>query len=147
MRHAGDEIVTVLMVLAVPFAVAAVFPYEAVGFRAEAPEKGRERPVVAFVTLDRMTETAAERAAKATWRRDGVLRGLRPDLLASDLPEEPRTPVLSIGARSRPPEPPLAVCEPSPFLPSRRAPAPARIEPEAADEPLTFSREELLKID
>lgn len=147
MRRTGDEIVTVLMVLAVPLAIFAVFPYDAVRFRAEMPAKERERPVVAFVTLDQKTETAAERAAKATWRRDGVSRGLHPDLLSSDLPEEPLTPVLSIGARSRPSELPVAVCEPSPFLPSQRAPAPVRIEPEAADEPLTFPREELLKID
>ncbi|MBO7721493.1 MAG: hypothetical protein J6T01_03710 [Kiritimatiellae bacterium] len=139
---AGGDLVSLVSGLAVAAGVAAVFPVEAVRFRASPPP---ESGSASFVELGEEAEVAAVRAAKATWRNGGGRQSY--ELLTGNLPEAPNQPVLGIWARSKPPPPPLMTCEMPPFAPSLAAPPPVRIKDDGAGENLPFSRAELLKAD
>lgn len=142
----GDKILPISVLLAIPAVLLASFPFEALSFRAGDPSKRSSSFTAAVVSLDSAVESAAIRAAKSSWRQGGP-RKVRVDLLPSELPEASRGPMAPLTMRSRPPTPPLAEGAISPFLPSRRASAPARIATAESGEELPFSREELLKID
>ena len=148
MRSVRSEIASVLTVLAVPVLIACALPYEALRFRAsETPP--RRTFVAAIVRLSPQAELQAMKTAKTSWRGSDGARSLRADLFVAELPDdEGSRPVMSAGERARLPDPPVADCGWTPFLPSRKAPPPRKIAPDAAaDAGLTFSREELLKID
>lgn len=144
MRTSG-QILSLAMVWSVPLSIAAVFPYEAIGFRARADASGSGGRT-AFVALSAAQERSLAQAARTTWRKEVGADAWRPNLLADILPETPCPPVLPVAVRSRPPAPPLATGGVSPFLPSRMAPPPRKIAPDAAEETLAFPKKELLKI-
>ena len=141
----GDKILPISALLAIPALLAISFPLEALTFKAQEPSKVDENFAAVFVTLEPAAESAAIRAAKSSWRQGGP-RKVHVELLPSELTESFGNPMAPIGMRSRPPYPPLAEGAISPFLPSRRAPAPVRIAPEKDDEELPFPRTELLKL-
>ena len=146
-KSVRSEVATALAVLSVPAAVAFVFPYEALLFRATEPP--RREVGLAGVALTADQEAAAMRAAKTSWQvAEGGARRLRAEMPFAELPEAPRTSVLSAGERRRRETLGDMECGPSPYLPSRRAAPPQKIADGAAvAEPPPFSREELLKID
>ena len=146
MRLDGD-VFSLLMVWAMPFCMAAVFPYEAIGFRAaETQTRRSQADGSAIVMLSPAQVTASERAAKATWRNGADVGVWRPNLLVDTLPDAPHLPVMPISVRSRFPLPPLAGIDISPFLPSRQAGPPARIAADKEEDPPAFPRDELLKL-
>lgn len=148
MRSLRSEMLTVLIVLAVPAGVALIFPYEVLRFK---PVASCERKVLgaALVRLTPTEEEAAVKAAKTTWRLDeGGVRRLRVAMLFGELPEPPHVSVLNVEDRRHSVEWPLVGRGDVPFLPSLKAGPPARIVPDgAAADMRTFSRNELLKID
>ena len=144
MRSLRSELLTTATVLAIPFGIAAILPWGALGFRAT-PVRSRVGGFAAFVSLTPEQEAQAMRAAKSSWRggERAVNQG-RADLFFGELPELPNPPVLGIGDRTRTPAPSDVPVGRSPYLPSRAAPAPVRIAPPADGPTLPFPREELL---
>ena len=147
MRSVGSELVSVLTVMAVPAAIALVFPYSALGFRAVAPKRPPE-VTAALVRLSAEGERSAVQSAKNSWRgEDGNVRHLRAEMSFGELPEPPRTSVLSVEERSRRPVPPVATGGIPPYLPSLEAAPPETIGAEKAAPELPFAKEEFLRID
>jgi len=144
----GGESSSVLSVLAVAGSLAVVFPFRTLLPAGNpAPETGLSEASAAFVELDERTEADLLGRAKESWRR-GETGRVSADLVFSRLPERAPEAVLSVGSRSRIPDPPVADGGRISFLPSLRAAAPERIPTDdVRKEPLTFSRKELLKID
>ena len=147
MRSWSSEAVTMATVLAIPLSIAAMLPYEALGFRA-AERKGAARASAGFVALSEAAERRARLVAKTSWQRNREGDGeLHANLSFGELPEDRDTHVLFEVERSRPTDEPVA-CGLSPYLPSRRAAPAGKIEPDGKpDETPAFSREELLKMD
>lgn len=147
MKSRCSELASVLTVLAVPVGIALVMPFEFFGFRAEQRE-AESSPVAAFVRLTADEEARSLRLAKTSWQGMSVsARNQRADIYFSELPAETFSSVMPVRERRPMSDIPVVECGLSPFLPSRRASPPTRIE--AAGEnasPLPFSREELLKI-
>lgn len=147
-RRLRYELYLLALVMVVPAALVAVFPYDAVGFR---PAATRTEPEAscAFVHL---TEAEAERAldeSRAYWRVDTRgARNLRLELSEADAPEEETGAVLSIVERKRPRlAPPRGPRVPA-LPPSLAAAAPAALAADvtpakAAD---AFPREEMLDV-
>lgn len=148
MKRLGSEMASILTVLTVAVGIASVFPYGALAFRATSCSRV-VKPTAAFVRLTPDEEARALRAAKTSWQGDGSgVRNARADIFFSELPAETLPTVLSERERTRTFEMPVVGCGMSPFLPSRRAAAPQRIAPpDRQEDPLPFSRKELLKID
>jgi len=143
-RSVGSEFLSVATVFSIPLAVVLSFPFGAFGFRAMEGVRSPSR--AAFVAMTPEVECLALRAVRSPWReKGGEARRLQADLLCTELPEDRRLSVLSVRDRSRLPDPPMVRCERTPFLPSQKAPPPSPIAADAA-EPLTFPREELLKM-
>lgn len=145
MRVRG-QLLSLAMVWSVPLGIAAVFPYEAIVFRARGDGEGHVRGRASLVSLSAAQEQSFEQVARTTWRKEGGANAWRPDLLVDNLPETPCPPVLPIAVRSRPPEPPIAECGVSAFLPSRQAPPPLKIAPDKVEDAQAFPRTELLKL-
>lgn len=149
MRSVRSELASVLTVMAVPVAIALVFPHDALVFKA-APTVSGCPASAAFVRLTSAEESRAIRKAKTSWQEgaDVAARNLRADVFFPELPEQKFESAMAVEDRRIAYEPKL-VCSPlPPFLPSRRAEAPRRIASDGKnEEPLPFSREELLKID
>lgn len=149
MRSVSSELASVLTVMTVPVAVFLVFPHDALAFRATPTAAGRPASA-AFVRLTVAEESLAIRKAKTSWQEgaDGAARNLRADVFFPELPEEKFESVMAVEDRQLAYEPKLVGCPLPPFLPSRRAGAPRRIAADGKnEEPLSFSREDLLKID
>ena len=146
MKPFGSEMSSFLAVGAVLCAVVLAIPPDALCFRAsgEADPAVPLRAPVSFVVLDAKTEVELVRAAKDTLRKGTGLGRIYADLARTELPKDALPPVLSAESRSRPPEPPVAVCEMPPFLPSLRAEPPVRLPSAEKTDELTFSRNELL---
>ena len=87
MKSLGGELASVAATLAIPAAVACLFPYEAASFRATAPSRARPA-AAAFVTLNAEEEATAMRLAKASWQssRNGT-QNIRADLSFGELPQ------------------------------------------------------------
>lgn len=140
------ETSSLLMVLAVPAAIALAFPYDALRF-VPAPES-RRAPSAAFVTLTPAQEQAALKAAKTAWQgnAEGVRR-MRIDMTLGDLPADDRREAIAVSV-----EPTLAIPPPIAYgLPpdprTQAAPAPREIGAAAPDaRPPAFSKEDLLKL-
>ena len=148
MRSVGRELVSLALMASVPVAIALVFPYEAMNFRAE--RGGESRAACAFVTLGEEEERAALASARTAWQVDSrSVRRLRVDLSSGELPLAPVRPVLP----SRPQRGEGAASEttyvPNALPPTVAAPAPTVIAPDTAAPAAkpAFSRDELLKID
>ena len=147
MKWLGGEMASFATTVVVSVAIAAVFPYGAVGFRASPADA--PAAAAAFVTLSADEEAAAMRAAKTSWQGDagGVLR-LRADLSFGELPEAGHAAVLGVEARTVPPPASVVPYGAPPFLPLLAAPPPQVIPAEPPEKVApAFSREELLKIE
>ena len=149
LRSLRHEAISLLEVAVIPVAIAFVFPYEAVGFRAEKrlQESG---PSCAFVVLSEAEERVALAAARTSWQvgAKGVQR-LRTDISSGELPPAPIRLVMPTrpkrGTSAAPAE-----YAPNMLPPTVAAPPPAAIAPDAVPDHAAkqaFSREELLKID
>lgn len=146
MRGSDVVISSAIPVALTVAALFAVFPGEALR-RSPRPAVPANRPSASFVALDEREEIEILRRVKDARRKSGGERRVDADLLFSELPEAEKSAILPIESRSRPPAPALAEEAVTPFLPSRRAPAPVRT-PDGPTSPVTtFSREEMLKID
>ena len=151
MRRIRRDVVSFMLPLTLPSAMAAFFFCGAAEFKAVEPPSGMQA-FATFVELSPEEEARATAAVKAAWQGDsGGIRRLRADLSVGELPEESFGSVLevSLGALHIPESELPAELPPLP--PSMRAAAPMKIAPapqqssEAA--PPAFSKEELLKID
>ena len=149
LRSLRHEAISLLEIAVIPVAIAFVFPYEAVGFRAEKRNQ-ESRPPCAFVVLSEEEERVALAAARTSWQvgAKGV-KGLRTDISSGELPPVP----LRLVMPTRPmrgESAALAEYAPNMLPPTVAAPPPAAIAPDAVADPASkqaFSREELLKID
>lgn len=148
MRSVGSELCSLLIVLAVPLGMLAIFPLEAVSFKAAGAAGSVPAASAAFVTLSAEEEQESLRRAKISWKNgDERTRHMWIDLSFGRLPGLDLPPVLSIGERTRAEEFVPLQRGLSPFVPSQAAPRPERIPHDRDDEPSTgFSREELLKL-
>ena len=148
LRSLRHEAISLLEVAVIPVAIAFVFPYEAVGFRAEKCVQ-ESRPSFAFVVLSEEEERVALAAARTSWQvgAKGV-KGLRTDISSGELPPEPIRLVMPTRPKRDEVFAPVEYV-PNVLPPTVAAPAPAKIAPEAADPGAkqAFSKEELLKID
>ena len=146
MRDVRSEIASALTVVTVVALVALSYPYGAVGFHASnrAPAK---RFAAALVRLTPEEERDALRVVRTSWRGDGGVRHMRADLFLAELPDDVSgRPVMPERVRPNPVPMPAAEVDWAPFLPSRRAAPPVRIEPSGTDDLQTFPRNELLKL-
>jgi len=144
----GHELASALTVLALPMALALSLPYGAIGFSAAE----RPRPpsaTAAFVVLSAEAEEAAMRSAKSSWQVNaGGVRRMRVDLSVGELPTDRHRPLVGVCPVAVAAEPPPVAYALPPLVPSRAAPAPARIVDDGpARDERAFPREELLKID
>ena len=150
MKYLRSDLVSVAVVAAAIGGVAAVFPFEALTFRA-APARPADRPFASFVALDAKDEAAAMKAAKSSWNAEaGAVRRMQAELFVRELPKGREVPELDVGDRLAQPGPALVAPGLSPYLPSMAAPPPAAIAPEGEDAPgaaaPTFPRDELLRL-
>lgn len=149
MRRMRRDVISFVLPLTLPLALAAFFLFGAVGFKAVEPAPGNQA-FAAFVELSPEEEARATAAVKAAWQGDsGGIRRLRTDLSVGELPEESAGPVLEFSLDAlRIGESELSA-ELPPLPPSMRAEAPAKIAPQQVSEAArpAFPREELLKID
>jgi hypothetical protein len=91
------EIVSLLTVMAAALSVVAMFPFEAVAFKAVEP--ANTGATASFVVLSDEAESAALKTAKTSWQADRrALRSLRIDLAELELPEEKFEAVAMPGA-------------------------------------------------
>ena len=144
------EFYSLAAVLAVPLALAACFPYAALGLTpASDPEPCRA--ACAFVTLTPDEETDILAAARAAWKVSSAgVRRMRADLSLSELPEDSACAIADIEDRQRYPMPGGVRFVFSPLPSSLAAPPPEKIPADpavAAEDLLAFPRKELLKID
>ena len=149
LRSLRHEAILLLEIAVIPAAIAFVFPYEAVGFRAEKREQ-QKRPSFAFVVLSEEEERVALAAARTSWQvgAKGV-KGLRTDISSGELPPAPIRLVMPTRPKRDEVFEPVEYT-PNALPPTVAAPAPAAIAPEVEPDPdakRVFSKEELLKID
>lgn len=167
-RRWRHEFIPLLAVFALPLALAAVFPFDAVfpsssgALSADAGLRFAGRPGVrrsgtepateaacAFVELTADEEASALAAARAAWQTDrGGVHRKGPEMFAEALPADPRRPVVDVADRTKtfsaapayvPAEPPTDFRAPPPAVFAAPA-APAAPQP-------AFSRADLLKLD
>ncbi len=148
LKRVRNEVFTLIMLSAVPIAIALAFPHELFSFRAI--PAGEVRPTCAFVNLTAEEEQAALTAARASWQVDSRgARHMRVDLSTGDLPPAPVRPVIATRpARERSDS--IGGYIPESLPPSVAAGAAGEIKPdktEPASVKSAFTREELLKID
>lgn len=146
MKSLGGELVSLALTLAVPAAVACIFPYNAVRFRA-ADVPAPSAPAAVFVTLTPDEESAAMRAAKASWQnsREGA-QNIRADLSFGEIPQAREPEVLGVGSRTRQPGPAYMEWLAPPCLPRLAAPPPPPLAPEPPEPAKPpFPRDEMLK--
>ena len=149
LRSLRREAISLLEIAIIPAAIAFVFPYDAVGFRAEKREQGSS-PSCSFVVLSEEEERVALAAARTSWQvgAKGV-KGLRTDISSGELPPAPIRLVMPTRPKRVEVFAPVEYT-PNTLPPTVAAPAPAAIAPEVEPDPdakRVFSKEELLKID
>ena len=146
MRSLRSEAISLTLALALPAVVFCVLPYSALRFRArDVPE--RPTAFASFVSLDDMQEQRAMRRAKSAWRTAGLGVTINPsDLIFEILPDDAPAPLVRIEDRAKAAPPERVSFRPSPYLPTRAAPAatPIPVEPETSS--AAFPREEMLKL-
>lgn len=145
MRSVRSELLSVVEVLAFPLMIAAAFPFGAIGFSASRTAQSADGPTASIVFLDEASVARVLRAARTVSRNEGDGR-VYVDLLPTELPSAGNGPIAEIGSRRSPSALPVVESGLPPFLPSRRADAPARIPVEATEDAPAFSRDELLKL-
>ena len=145
MRSVKGELLSVAEVLAFPLMIAAAFPFGAIGFSASRDARSADDPTASIVFLDEVSVARAMRAARTVPRSEDSGHAYV-DLLPAELPPAGNGPVMATGSRRSPSALPVVGSGIPPFLPSRRAAAPARIPVEATKDAPAFSRDELLKL-
>ena len=149
MRDFRHEFLSLLTVLAVPAAIALVFPYSAIGFKPRTSAV-RGSPSAAFVVITPAEQEQAMRSAKSSWQGDaGGVRRLRVDLSVGVLPENETSISADVGAEPSRSAATRVDYVPAAYPPSRAALPAGRLpkaETETAREP-AFPKSELLKID
>ena len=148
LRSLSREAISLLEISVIPVAIALLFPYDAVGFRANEREGGR-RSSCAFVTLTDEEERVALAAARTAWQVDAKgVKWMKPESGPGELPPMPvvfvipERPVRGTSAAQ-------AEYTPNSLPPTVAAPPPAVIAPDenmGAEAKLTFSKEDLLKL-
>jgi hypothetical protein len=140
------EIVSLLTVMAAALSVVAMFPFEAVAFKAVEP--ANTGATASFVVLSDEAESAALKTAKTSWQADRrALRSLRIDLAELELPEEKFEAVAMPGAFVSSAEFGIVDFGAPGYLPSAAAAPPQTIAPEPEKRKEAFSRQELLNIE
>ena len=146
MKSIGGELFSLAATLAIPAAIACLFPYDAVRFKAAAQTP--PAPAAAFVTLNAMEESAAMRSAKASWQgsRDGAMN-IRANLSFGELPQAREPSVLNVDSRTRQPCPADMEWKAPPCLPRLAAAQPQNMPQEKTtpEEP-PFPRSEMLRL-
>ena len=146
MKSLGRELASIGLTLAIPAAVACLFPYHAVRFSAS-DGPAADPPAAAFVVLTTEEESAATRAAKASWqssREDAPV--VRSDLSFGELPPSREQPVLDVDSRTRMPPPADLAWQAPPFMPRPAAPpVPPMDSKEREPAEPTFSRADMTK--
>lgn len=141
------EKMTVLMLVALVAGFALDFPFRGFSAGSRAERRAFARPeAVSFVVLDAADESRILQRVKGSSRREGIASPVCTDLFFEELPPAAPRPVLSVSGRTRAAALPPVEARLSPFLPSRRAPFPRRIETAERSDESAFSREELLKM-
>ena len=146
MRGFRADLLSVAAVLVVPLGFITAFPREAIGFAASRESGLPESSPVAIVFLDSTAVAKAVRAARILSKHEGGEAVAGMDLLPAELSEGDSEPMMSIDSRSRLRPPSVVEAGIPPFLPSRRAAAPARIPSVKDGDALPFPRAELLKL-
>ena len=128
LRSLRHEAILLFEIAVIPIAIAFVFPYEAVGFRAEKREQ-QKRPSFAFVVLSEEEERVALAAARTSWQvgAKGV-KGLRTDISSGELPPAPIRLVMPTRPKRDEVFAPVEYT-PNALPPTVAAPAPAAIAP------------------
>ena len=143
MKGLREDLLSVAAVLSVLLVLVLTFPREAICFvasRADAQDKSSS----SIVFLDVSAVAKAMRATKILPRSERA--GMSADLLPAELPRPDAASMMSVDMQRRPSSPSVVENGLSPFLPSRRAAAPARIPVGEAVDELPFPRSELLKL-
>lgn len=148
MRSWRHEFASTALVLSLPLAICAAFPFESIGFKATVVAS-ESKASAAFVTLSKDEEDAALQAAKTSWQFN-VPAGqrMRMRLPLGGLPDEQDGLRLDVKTDVIKPRSiaPIGYSAPA-WEPSMRAEGPVGIQrgpsPEAKP---AFSREELLKL-
>lgn len=144
------EIYFLVLVLSLPVAVAAMFPYGAIGFK-PSPALPHPPASCAFTALGPDEEAAALAAARSPRKGSHErIRSMYLNLSDPDLPDEGPMPVSDISRRSRPRAPEMGRIAKPPLPATLAAPAPSAIPANTAagaEAVETFSREDMLKID
>lgn len=150
-RRLRSEILPLSLVVALPVAIAWMFPYGALSSQnavAKDASKGAATEF-AFVELGEDEETEAVLSARTAWHVSSEdVKNLRIEMFADDLPEDDAGPVVDVDHRVRPPKG-FAIEYRQSVLPSNlRADKPRKLEkPAPAKRTLPFPREDLLKLD
>lgn len=148
LRSLRHEAISLLEIAVVPAAIAFIFPYDAVGFRARERESGR-KPTCAFVTLTDEEERVALAAARTAWQVDSKgIKWMKPESGPGELPPMPVVFVIperpARGTSAAPAE-----YTPNSLPPTVAAPPPATIAPDddkGSEAKKPFSKEDLLKL-
>lgn len=147
-RPLRNEIYSLVAVLAVPFLIGLVFPYESFN-RQPAPDAVPKDPSCAFVYLTADEESSAMTASRTAWKVDMAgTRGLHADLSVSEIPEEEARDVMDVSERRPFPSPGVIRLPYTPLPPTMAAGKAERLAPvETGDDGVAFPRSELLKLD
>jgi len=144
-RSLRSEMLSMSMVLAMPVAIALVFPYASLRF-SPSDAKSHQGTTFEFVTLEPAEELEAIRSAKTNWRPMGN-DSLRIDMAFGELPIDKPSPVIASSITSRLEPAKDIAFEPSSYLPSQAAPRPTKISPDPnTGKDMAFPRDELLTI-
>jgi len=148
LRSLRHEAISLLEIAVIPAAIAFVFPYDAVGFRAEKCEQ-ECNPSCSFVVLSEEEERVALAAARTAWQVDAKgVKWMKPESGPGELPSMPVVfviPERPVRGTSAAP----AEYTPNSLPPTVAAPAPAIIAPDedmSAEAKQPFSKEDLLKL-
>ena len=145
MRGIREDLLSVAAVLAVALGFALAFPREAIGFSASKDVSRPSPTTAAIVFPDSAVVARAMQATRILSRHEGD-GNIVADLLVTELPGSGVEPMMPKVSRFRSEQPTVVESGVTPFLPSRRAAAPARIPAGKDVEALPFSRDELLKL-
>ena len=150
MRSVKGELTSLVLVLLAPVIVASVFPYGMFNFVATDRDIAEDAFTVAVVHLSEEDEMAAIKAAKVAWKNDiSDFRRMHADLSIGELPESDTGEMLKVESRNVADRQEVVGCGTPPYLPSRKAGGPVKIEPVSgpANGNRAFPREELLKLE
>ena len=146
MKSVRSELATLASVLAVPTALALVFPYEALDFKA-VERKPAAEAVFSFVRLSPEVQRRAFKAARTSWRAAEDVRRMRVPLSVETLPNDDNRPMGAETLRPAQTEVPPVSCGRVPYAPSFAAPVPERISSDSRPTMApVFSRKELLEL-